>query len=75
MNYLHRVETVLFFMVASRNEDLLLHLEAGEGLSKMFFSMDRLKYKRLWPRYIANMYDLRTNHPYTWRSYKLETYP
>ena len=55
MNYLHQVETILFFVAASRNADLALHLEAGEALSKMFFAMDRIKYKRLWPRYIADM--------------------
>ena len=42
--YLRRVETILFFVAASRNADLDLHLEAGEALSKMFFSIDRLKY-------------------------------
>ena len=29
--------------------------------------MDRIKYKRLWPRYISDMYALKTNHPGTWR--------
>ena len=29
----------------------------------MFFVLDRIKYKRLWLRYIADIYDLRTNHP------------
>ena len=29
--------------------------------------MDRLKYKRLWPRYIADMNDLKGKHPETWR--------
>ena len=29
MNYLHRVETILFFVEASRNADLSLHLQAG----------------------------------------------
>ena len=47
MNYLHRAETILYFVAASRNADL--HLEAGEALSKLFFAMDRIKYKRLWP--------------------------
>ena len=47
MNYLHRVETILYFVAASRNADLHLHLQAGEALSKLFFAMDRLKYKRL----------------------------
>src|SRR6218665_2045516 len=66
MNYLHRVETILFFVAATRNADLELHLQAGEQLSKLFFAFDRIKYKRLWPRYITDMYDLRINHPKTW---------
>ena len=67
MNYLHGVETILYFVAASRNADLHLHLEAGEALSKLFFAMGRIKYKRLWPRYIADMYALKIDHPETWR--------
>ena len=67
MNYMLRVETILYFVAASQNADLNLHFEAGEALSKLFFSMDRLKYKRLWPCYIADMHALKTNHPDTWR--------
>lgn len=67
MNYLHRVETILFFIEGSRNADLILHLQAGEALSKLFFAMDRLKYKRLWPRYIADMHELKNSHPETWK--------
>ena len=67
MNYLHRVETILYFVAASWNADLHLHLQAGEALSKLFFAMDRLKYKRLWPRYIADIHSLKTDHPDTWR--------
>lgn len=66
-NYLHRVETILFFVEASRNADLVLHLQAGEALSKLFFALDRIKYKRLWPRYIADMQELKFSHPETWR--------
>ncbi len=67
MNYLHRVETILLFVEASRNADLALHLQAGEALSKLFFALDRIKYKRLWPRYIADMHELKAKHPATWR--------
>ena len=66
MNYLHQVETILHFVAASRNADIHLHLEAGEKLSRLFFAMDRLKYKRLWPRYILDMHALKTKHPNTW---------
>ncbi|KAI4816689.1 hypothetical protein KUCAC02_009005 [Chaenocephalus aceratus] len=40
MSYLHRVETILFFVAATGNADLELHLQAGEALSKLFFAMD-----------------------------------
>ena len=29
--------------------------------------MDRIKYKRLWQRYIADMRDLKTDYPQTWK--------
>ena len=66
-NYLHRVKTILLFVEASRNADLALHLEAGDALSKLFFALDRIKYKRLWPRYIADMYEMKIKYPATWR--------
>jgi len=40
MNYLHRVETILYFVAASLIGDLHLHLQAGEALSKLFFASD-----------------------------------
>ena len=67
MNYIRRVETILHFVEASRNSDLVFHLQAGEAISKLFFAMDRIKYKRLWPRYIADMHELKTSHPEIWR--------
>ena len=67
MNYIHRVETILHFVEASRNSDLVLHLQAEKALSKLFFAMDQIKYKRLWSRYIADMHELKTSHPETWR--------
>ena len=67
INYLHRVETILYLVAASRNANLHLHLQAGEALSKLFVAMDRLKYKRLWPHYIADMHALKTDHLDTWR--------
>ena len=67
VNYLHRVETILYFVAASRNVDLHLHLEAGDAFSKLFFAMVRIKYKRLWPRYIADMHAPKIDHPEAWR--------
>jgi len=69
LNYLQFVEILLFFFffAASRNADMELHLAAGEQLNKLFFSMDHIKYKRLWPRYLADMKDLKEKHPETWK--------
>ena len=71
MMYLHRVETILFFVAASRNADLNLHLQAGEALNKLYFAMNRIKYKGLWPRYIADMHALKNDHPETWKELEL----
>ena len=60
MNYLHQVEAILLFVTAARNALLELHVQARQQLSKLFFAFDRNKYKRFWPRYIADMHDLRT---------------
>ena len=49
---------------------MVLHLQAGEALCKLFFALDRIKYKRLWPRYIADMQELKQSHPETWRELK-----
>jgi len=61
------VEIILYFVAASRNANLHFYLQAGEALSKLFFAMDRLKYKRIWPRYISDMHALKTDHPDTWK--------
>ena len=67
MNYLHRVETIFFYVAAFRKTDLALHCEAAEALSTMHFAMDRTNYNQLWPRYIADMYDLIIKHTKTRR--------
>ena len=59
MNYLHQVEFILYFVKASRNEDLAIHVEAGDALIKLLFTFYRMKYKRLWPRYIADMNEIK----------------
>ena len=36
-------------------------------------AMDRIKYKRLWPGYIADMHALKIDHPETWRGLEEST--
>lgn len=74
MNYLPCVEITLFFIAASRNADITLKLQASEATSKLFFEFDRIKYKRLWPRYIAYTHELESDLLETW-SLKQATYP
>jgi hypothetical protein len=63
MNYLHWLGTTLYFVAASRNGDLHLHLQAGKELRKLFCAwMEKLKYKWLWQRYIADIHALKTEH-------------
>ena len=66
----HRTSSIalrsFFFVAASRKADMTVHLAEGEQQLKLFFSMDRMKYNRLWPRYIYDMHDLRTTYPDTW---------
>ena len=51
----YRFKIILMFIEATRTSNLNLHLRSGEQLGKIFFGMVRLKYLRLWPRYIADM--------------------
>ena len=41
--------------------------QAGYALSKLSIAMDRIKYKRLGPQYIAYMHEMKTKHPATWQ--------
>ena len=63
INYLHLFEAIFF----STKADTVLHIEAGEALSKLFFVFNQIKYKWCWPRYIADMHELKTKHPATWK--------
>ena len=72
LNYLHHVHDFLHWVFKKiRLEYLNIHLQAGEALNKPSFALDRRKYKRLWPRDIADMKEMRSTHPKTW--HELET--
>lgn len=51
LNYLKQFETILLFIRSTRQNDLLLHLESIESLTKYFFAHDHLNYVRLLPLY------------------------
>ena len=54
-NFMHFVDTLLQFIKATHTADWGLHMSSSHGLAKIFFAMDHLKYKKLWPHYIADM--------------------
>ena len=47
------------FVTASRNRDLDLHMSAREVLAKLFFAMEVLQYKFLFPCYRADTNNLK----------------
>ena len=54
------------FIEASRNRDWSLHLRSAKALMKDFVSMHRIKYRRMWAVYIADMTKLQTEDLEVW---------
>ena len=63
MVYIRMVKRLLTFIEASRSRDWLLHLSAAEDLMQDFISMNRIKYRRMFAAYIADMRYLQTSDP------------
>ena len=61
MVYTRMVKRLLTFNEASRSRDWLLHLSAAEDTS-----MNRIKYRRMFAAYIADMRYLQTSDPEIW---------
>ena len=52
------VKRLLNFIQASRSRNWLFHLKSAEEMMLDFSIMNRMKYRRMWPVYIAHMYGL-----------------
>ena len=63
MVYIRMAKILLTFIEASRSKDWLLHLSAAEDLMQDFTSMNRIKYRRMFAAYIADMRYLQTSDP------------
>ena len=50
---------LLQYNEASKNSDLVQNLQDGEALGELFIAIDRIKYKRFCPCYVADMQNLR----------------
>ena len=66
MTYIRMVKRLLTFIEASRSRDWLLHLSAAEDLMQDFTNMNRIKYRRMFAAYIADMRYLQTSDPEIW---------
>ena len=64
--YTNMVKRLLEFIQASRTRNWPQHLSAGEALMKDFISMDRIKYRKGWLVYIADMKNLEENNKEVW---------
>jgi hypothetical protein len=49
---------------------ILLSIYKLQRHLEIIFAFDRIKYKRIWPRYVADM-QLKTKHPATWKELEL----
>ena len=65
-NYMRQFLTILKFVRATRQRDLLLHLQSVELLMKYFFAHDHLNYARLLPLYIYSMQKTEQQQPHLW---------
>ena len=68
-NYMKQFETILQFVRATRQRDLLLHMQSLESLMKYFFAHDHLNYARLLPLYISTMQQTEKQHPEIWAEF------
>ena len=64
--YIRMVKRLLNFIQASRSRNWSLHLKSSEEMMLNFSSMNRMKYRKMWPVYIADMYDLQHRAPAVW---------
>ena len=67
--YMRMVERLLLFIHASRSRNWKLHLSTTEELMRDITGMDRIKYRRMLPVYLAEMYALESSDPLIWEAF------
>lgn len=63
MGYMHMISLIYTFIRATRDGIWELHLSSLDMLCKYFFALDKQKYARLVPLYLADMSALETTDP------------
>jgi hypothetical protein len=65
-NYVNQFKTILTFIRATRECNIILHLEATRNLLKYFFANNNLSYARLQSIYLSTMEEIRQSEPKIW---------
>ena len=65
--YTNMVRRLLEFIQASRARNWMQHLSAGEALMKDIISMDRIKYRKGFIVYLADMKNLQNSNEDIWK--------
>lgn len=66
-NYMAQIEVLLMFTAATRTSNWKLHLAKFEELLPYFHAHDQYNYGRWGPLYIADMLEMQTTDPETWK--------
>jgi hypothetical protein len=64
-NYINQFQCILTFIRATRENNVILHLEATRALLKYFFSNNNLSYARL----LSLMEEVKQNQPSIWNEF------
>ena len=64
--YVRMMKRLLNFIQASRSRDWVFDVKSAEEMMLDFSSMNQMKYHRMWPIYIADMYNLQHQAPDVW---------
>ena len=69
LNYMKQFEMIILFVRSTIEQDLQLHMESLESLTKYFFAHDHQNYARLLPLYITTMQETERQHPDLWAEF------
>ena len=70
LNYIEMVSVLLKFIHASRSRDWIMHLSSVKDMIPFITAMDRIKYRRLLPVYLADMKKLKDTDPVIWNYFE-----
>jgi hypothetical protein len=68
-SYVKQFMTILTFIRATRDNNIMMHLEATRALLKYFFANNNLSYARLQSLYLTTMEELKTTNPEIWNEF------